>query len=81
MVTVGIDPKVRAMMDAFFGNERCSKCGRPAERFIGKEFVCHEHSLSRADQDRAAVVLREIHDSRPSEYKQARGRVRCYDVM
>jgi hypothetical protein len=57
-----LDPETEQLKKAFFADQKCRKCGAPAERFWKNEFYCGTHFS--AAQGRG--------DATPKFYRQSR---------
>lgn len=44
MIIVGLDPRVKKMMEEFFADKVCKKCDAQAERFLNGKYLCHSCS-------------------------------------
>lgn len=53
MIIIGLDPRVEKLKQEFFQGKKCTKCGRPAERWVNRIFTCHDCSAGKFTREEA----------------------------
>lgn len=68
------DPRTKALIEEFFSDKVCCKCGERAERMLAKQFYCAEHLPGQYSR-KVPVEIHEATDPKPKSARSAsRGR-------